>query len=66
MVVVVVGFLRGSEADDSYRFPKGSTQRISATVGHSLRSALTDGRRFAALGHSWWSPIQELTEVDVA
>jgi len=34
--------------------------------GHRLRSTLTNGHRFTALGLSGRSPIQVLTEVDVA
>jgi hypothetical protein len=35
------------------------------TVGHSLKSTSTNGRRFTALSFPWQSPIQVLTETDV-
>jgi len=35
------------------------------TVGHRLRSTLTNGKGFTALSLPWWSPIQVLTGLDV-
>jgi hypothetical protein len=61
--VCVIRFLRGSVADTT-----GSRRTlllVSATVGHSLKSTPTNGRRFTALSLPWRSPIQVLTETDV-
>jgi hypothetical protein len=40
--------------------PEGLYSKVLATVGHSLMSTPTN-----RLDHSWWSPIQVLTQADV-
>jgi hypothetical protein len=45
-------------------FNDAVTTGLLASVGHSLESTPTNGRRFTALSLPWRSPIQLLTEVD--
>jgi len=50
---------------DSF-YVRVSTMTAIKTVGHRLRSTPTNGHRFTALGLPWRSPVQVLTEVNIA
>jgi hypothetical protein len=50
---------------DSF-YVRVSTKTAIWTVGHRFKSTPTNGPRLTALCLPWWSPIQLLTEADVA
>jgi len=52
---------RWSAVNDWLIYVRVSTMTAIWTVGHRLRSTLTNGHRFTALSLPWWSPIQVLT-----